>query len=180
MGRSLLSVVLCGGLAFALAACETAHEVERAPGVVAQDEALTETLEQDVADFNNPAYRGVSLAIWQGHAVVMGAVVRPSQKKAVASIVKQRDDVQAVSHDMVLGAESELPAYTKPDPYLENRVRQQLGLSGESAVIVRTINGVVFLLGGVVSQHDADILITRAGEVDGVKWVVPHLFPMER
>lgn len=176
MARSFASILLCGGLILSLAACETAHEVERTPDVVAQDEILTDVLEKDMADFNNPAYRAVNIAIWQGRALVMGAVVRPSHKRAVETIVQQRDDVHKVINELVLVEEGELSAYTTQNPYLESRVKQHLGLSDDSAVIVRVINNVVFLLGGVVSSHDADILVTRAGDIEGVKWVVPHLF----
>ena len=54
-------------------------------------------------------------------------------------------------------------------------MRRALAVEGKGGLIVRVVNNVAFLLGGVASKAEAEGLKADAGEVDGIKWVVAHL-----
>lgn len=48
-------------------------------------------------------------------------------------------------------------------------------MDGKGGLIVRVVNNVAFLLGGVADRAQAESLRADAGEVDGIKWVVAHV-----
>ena len=181
--------------AIALAACQTTGD--SAPSATPQAtnataaHALVNTLERSRQDANRDdviqslalrkvraldatAYRAVTVEVWNGTALVMGAVIKPEQRRRAEQNVAAIQGVTKVLNELVLAEDRALDLFI-PNTAMEAKVRQALGIEGKSALTIRVLNNVAFLLGGVADKAQAQALKEDAGEVDGIKWVVAHL-----
>lgn len=181
--------------AIALAACQTTGDNTSAPSPqvanAAPAHALVSPQERSRQDANRDdviqslalrkvrsldatAYRAVTIEVWNGTALVMGAVIKPEQRRRAEQNVAAIQGVTKVLNELVLAEDRALDLFI-PNTAMETKVRQALGLEGKSALTIRVLNNVAFLLGGVADKAQAQALKEDAGEVDGIKWVVAHL-----
>lgn len=173
-----LAVLLLG---FALAACQTAQApqaprptvsaspalVERPPAVSAADESRKANVVRRIAELG-PAYRAVTVETWGGRVLLMGAVIKPEQRRKAAQIA--REGAVEVLNELVLTEDRGLDQF-RPDPAREDALRRHLGL-GDGAAI-RVVAGVAFLL-GAAPPDQAATLRAEASDFEGIKWVVAH------
>jgi len=183
--------------AIALAACQTTGDSTSAPSPqvanAAPAHALVSTQERSRQDANRDdviqslalrkvraldvsAYRAVTIEVWNGTALVMGAVIKPEQRRRAEQNVAAIQGVNKVLNELVLAEDRALDLFIH-NKAMENKVRQALGVEGKSALTIRVLNNVAFLLGGVADKAQAQALKEDAGEVEGIKWVVAHLAP---
>jgi hyperosmotically inducible protein len=167
-------------LALLLAACQSADPAkpavatqDRPRAVANRDDVLKNVVARKVTDTDRAAFRAVTVEVWGGNAVLMGAVVKPEQRRRAEQAARAVEGVGSVANELVL---AELPAldFFRPDFAREDAVRRHLGLEGKAGLIVRVINGVAYLIGGG-SPEAAAQLKADAGEVEGIKWVVAHI-----
>ncbi|CAA7624431.1 BON domain-containing protein [Magnetospirillum sp. UT-4] len=171
-------------LALLATACETAGPaappppvpVERPRAVSNRDDVVRATVLRRIAELDRAAFRAVTAEVWGGRVLLLGAVVKPEQRRRAEQAARAVEGAAEVLNEVVLAEESRLDSY-RPDPAREEAVRRQLGLEGKAGTVVRVVNGIAFLLGGVARREDAESMKADAGDVEGVKWVVAHLKP---
>lgn len=147
--------------------------VERPRNVANKDDVLKTMVARRVNE-QGRAFRAVTVEVWGGRALLMGAVIKPEQRRKAEQLAASVDGVAAVHNQLVLAEDKALDVFVA-DPAREEEVRRALGIQGRAGTVVRVINGVAFLLGGVPSAEAAAAMKADAGEVAGVKWVVSEL-----
>lgn len=184
------------GLVALLAACQTAETpsrpvtaaqpaaaasaaaafagVERPRAVANKDDALKSVVSRRIAELDRRAYRGVTVEVWGGRALLMGAVIKPEQRRKAEQVAASVDGVATVLNELVLAEDKALDVFAA-DPAREDDLRRHLGIEGRAGTTVRVINGVAFLLGAAPNREAAEAMKADATEVAGVKWVVSHL-----
>lgn len=185
MRRAAVLVLACPLLAGALAACQTADPprphvvpvVQRTHDSAVQDDALKADVVRRIAQIAPPrAYRAVTVEVWNGRVLLIGAVIKPEQRRYAEQAARAAQGASEVLNELVLAEDGALDLF-QPDMAREAALRRQLGLEGEGAPGLRVVHGVVFLLGGARNAEDAETLKEDAGEGEGIKWVVSHLSP---
>lgn len=154
------------------------HE-ERPPAVAASDLSLKEKVAARLLDLDRRLFRAVTVEAWEGRVLLMGAVVKPEQRRRLEQLARSVDGVTQV-HNEVLLAEEKLFDGFAPDIGRERAVTAALAgdpdLTRVSAT-VRVVNGVVYLLGSAPSAAEADKAKEAALDLEGVKWVVSYILP---
>lgn len=186
-----LAVLLVAGLA--VAACQSA-EPGHSPAATAQeeparpvlsalersrqdanrDDVIASILTRKLRELDAGSYRGVTIEVWSGRVLLMGAVIKPEQRRRAEQNAAGIAGVTRVINELILAEDRALDLFT-PDQGKEVVVRRHLGVDGKGGLIVRVVNNVAFLLGGVADRAQAEALRADAGEVDGIKWVVAHV-----
>lgn len=176
---------ICGAL---LAGCQTTQTaLPAAPAAVSpppsaldrsrndanRDDVLKSVVSRRIAELDSRAYRAVTVESWQGRILLMGAVVKPEQRRKAEALAALQGGVTAVINELIVAEEKSLDQFI-PDPAREQAVRLRLGVEGRAGTIVRVVNGAAYLLGGVAQPADAQALKDAAQDVDGIKWVVAH------
>lgn len=167
-------VVAAAGPAAAAAAAPAFAGLERNRNQANKDDALKSILGRRIAEQDRRAYRGVTVEVWGGRALLMGAVIKPEQRRKAEQLAAAQDGIVAVHNELVLAEDRALDVFAA-DPAREDAVRHALGLDGRAGTIVRVINGVAFLLGAAPTHQAAAAMKADATEVAGIKWVVSHL-----
>jgi len=181
--------------ALALAACQTTGDTASSPGPAisggAASHVAVATVERSRQEANRDdviqsmalrkvraldatAYRAVTIEVWNGKAVLMGAVIKPEQRRRAEQSAATVQGVKKVVNELVLAEDRALDLFA-PNAALEAKVRQSLGVEGKSGLTIRVLNNVAFLVGAVPDAPQAKALKEDAGEVEGIKWVVAHL-----
>lgn len=165
-------------LTMALAACQTVESPKpavipvalpaRAEAVTVKDESLKAKVGKAIAQLG-PAYRAVSVETWGGRALLMGAVIKPEQRRK-AEQAARAEGAAEVLNELVLAEDKLLDSF-RDDPARADALRRHIGLDGGAAV--RVVNGVAFLL-GTAPPDQAAALKAEASDVEGIKWVVAH------
>lgn len=168
-------------LVMGVAACQTAEPprpvtvavatplIERPRAVSAKDASLTAAIARRLAE-QGPAFRAVTVEAWGGRVLLMGAVIKPEQRRKAEQIARAAEGVVEVLNELVLAEDRALDGF-RSDPGREDMVRRHLGLGDAAAV--RVVGGVAFLLGAAPADRAA-ALKADASEVEGIKWVVAH------
>lgn len=190
---SLRAVVLMS-TCLALAACQTTGEtasnpaptvsgaaphaavstIERSRQDANRDDVIQSLAQRKVRSLDASAFRAVTVEVWNGTALLMGAVIKPEQRRRAEQAAAGVQGVQKVLNELVLAEDRALDLFI-PNTAMETKIRQALGVEGKSGLTIRVLNNVAFLLGGVADKAQAQTLKEDAGEVDGIKWVVAHL-----
>jgi osmotically-inducible protein OsmY len=148
--------------------------LERSRNEANKDDALKAVVSRRIAELDRRAYRAVTVEVWGGRALLMGAVIKPEQRRKAEQVAAAVEGVAAVHNELVLAEDRALDVFAA-DPAREDEVRRHLGIEGRAGTAVRVINGVAFLLGAAPSREAAAAMKADATEVAGVKWVVAHL-----
>lgn len=148
--------------------------LERTRAEANKDDILKSLVGRRIAELDRRAYRGVIVEVWGGRALLMGAVIKPEQRRKAEQVAAGVDGIAAVHNELVLAEDKALDVFVA-DPGREEAVRQALGLQGRAGTTVRVVNGVAFLLGAAPSAEAAAAMKADATEVAGVKWVVSAL-----
>lgn len=193
---SLRAVVLISA-SLALAACQTTGEtashsaptvsgaapshasvttIERSRQDANRDDVIQSLAQRKVRSLDVSAFRAVTVEVWNGTVLLMGAVIKPEQRRRAEQAAAGVQGVNKVLNELVLAEDRALDLFI-PDQAMEDKLRQTLGIAGKSGLTIRVLNNVAFLLGGVADKTQAQALKEDAGEVDGIKWVVAHLTP---
>lgn len=184
------------GLVTLLAACQTAETqsppvmaaaapaaapvapafagLERNRNQANKDDALRSILGRRIAEQDRRAYRGVTVEVWGGRALLMGAVIKPMQRRKAEQVAAALDGIAEVHNELVLAEDKALDVFAA-DPAREEAVRQALGVQGRNGTTIRVINGVAFLLGAAPGAEAVTAMKADAGTVPGIKWVVSAL-----
>jgi hyperosmotically inducible protein len=176
MKRAVALIVL------ALAACQGAEParpvvttIDRPRPVANRDDLLKSVASRKLAELDRAAFRAVTVEVWGGRALLMGAVVKPEQRRRAEQTVKGVTGMGEVINELVLAEAAALDHFALDFPR-EESLRHHLGADAKAGLIVRVVNGVAFLLGGG-SPESAAALKANATEVDGIKWAVNHIVP---
>ncbi len=148
--------------------------VERSRQDSNRDDVIQSLAQRKVRSLDVSAYRAVTIEVWNGTALLMGAVIKPEQRRRAEQNVAAIQGVKTVLNELVLAEDRALDLFI-PNTAMENKVRQALGIDGKSALTIRVLNNVAFLLGGVADKAQGESLREDTGEVEGIKWVVAHL-----
>ncbi len=164
----------------ALAACQTtesagpvtvAPPIERSASQALQDDAIKAQVSRRIAELDRRAYRAVTVESWSGRVLLMGAVIKPEQRRKAEQVARAQDGVTEVLNELVLAEDRALDAFAA-DPARDDALRRALGVEGQTGVTARVVNGVAFLLGAAASP---EAMKADASEAAGIKWVVSHL-----
>ncbi|MGE5548841.1 MAG: BON domain-containing protein [Solirubrobacterales bacterium] len=145
----------------------------RSRGEANRDDALKALVTRKLAEADKLAYRAVTVEVWQGRVLLMGAVIKPEHRRNAEAIAKSAGGITKVYNDLLLAEERAFDLFS-PDLGREYDVRKALELEGKAGATVRVVNGVAYLL-GAASPEQAARMKADAGEVQGIKWVVNHL-----
>lgn len=185
-------LAICG-LACLLAACQGAEAprpqvvasasppaavpvMRRSHDVAVHDDTLKADLVRRMAQLPARPYRAVTIEVWNGRVLLIGAVSKPEQRRKAEQAARAVPGVAEVLNELVLAEDSALDLF-QPDTAREQALRRTLGLTGEGAPILRVVHGVAFLLGAARTPEGAETLKEAVADGDGIKWVVTHLAP---
>lgn len=138
-----------------------------------KDDVLKAQITRRLAE-QGRAYRSVTVEAWGGRVLLMGAVIKPEQRRKAEQLARATDGVSVVLNELVLAEDKALDVFAA-DPARDAAARRALGVEGNTGTTVRVINGVAFLLGATPTAEAAEAMKADATEIDGVKWVVSHL-----
>lgn len=167
-------VVAASAAVPATAAAPAFAGLERTRNQSNKDDVLTSIVTRRIAELDRRAYRAVTVEVWGGRALLMGAVIKPEQRRKAEQVAASVEGIVAVHNELVLAEDKALDIFVA-DPVREEAVRRQLNIEGRAGTTVRVINGVAFLLGAVPSADAAAAMKADATEAAGVKWVVSLL-----
>lgn len=139
-----------------------------------RDDALKAMIERHLHEIDRRAMRAVTVEVWRGQALLMGAVTKPDHRRKAEAAARGATGVTAVVNELVLAEDKALDLFL-PDTAREEAVRAALGLEGRAGITVRVVNGVAFLLGAASSKGQAEAMKADALDVDGIKWAVAVL-----
>lgn len=139
-----------------------------------RDDVLKSMIARRLADLDRRAMRGVTVEVWRGSALLMGAVAKPDLRRRAEESAAAVTGVAEVINELVLAEDQALDAFA-PDWEREEAVRLALGIEGKAGIVVRVINGVAFLLGAVSAPEQSEAMKADALDVAGVKWAVARL-----
>lgn len=172
--RPVVSAAAPSAPAAAVPAAQAFAGLERTRAESNKDDILKSLVGRRIAELDRRAYRGVIVEVWGGRALLMGAVIKPEQRRKAEQVAAGVDGIAAVHNELVLAEDKALDVFVA-DPGREDAVRQALGLQGRAGTTVRVVNGVAFLLGAAPSAEAAAAMKADATEVAGIKWVVGAL-----
>ena len=158
----------------AMPAAQAFAGLERSRAQANKDDILKSQISRRIAELDRRAYRAVTVEVWGGRALLMGAVIKPEQRRKAEQAAAATAGVAAVHNELGLAEDRALDVFAA-DPAREDAVRQALGIEGRAGTTVRVINGVAFLLGAAPSAEAIAAMKADAGEVAGIKWVVSAL-----
>lgn len=167
-----------------LAACQTIDAphpvasapipaIERSRNEAVHDDVLKSQITRRMAE-QGRAFRSVTVEAWGGRVLLMGAVIKPEQRRKAEQLARATDGVTDVLNELVLAEDKALDAFA-PDPARDTAARRALGIESGTGTTVRVINGVAFLLGATPTADAAAAIKADATEIEGIKWVVSHL-----
>jgi osmotically-inducible protein OsmY len=136
-----------------------------------RDDALKAVIHRRLSELDRRALRAVTVEVWQGRALLLGAVPKPEQRRKAEQVARAVEGVTEVVNELVLAEDKALDNFA-PDPAREEAVRRALGIEGKAGITVRVVNGVAFLMGAASSPAQAEAMKADALDVDGVKWAV--------
>lgn len=148
--------------------------VERSRQDANRDDVIQSLVARKLREIDRAAYRGVTVEAWSGSVLLMGAVIKPEQRRRAEQTAAATPGVTGVVNELILAEDKALDLFI-PNIAKEEQLRRALGIEGKAGLIVRVVNNVAFLFGGVADRAQARALKEDAGEVDGIKWVVAHL-----
>lgn len=149
---------------------------QRSHGIAVRDDILQAEVARRISALGARPFRAVTVAVWNGRVLLMGAVIKPEQRRRAEQAVRAVASNAEILNELVLAEDGALDLFL-PDTAREAQLRAQFALEGEGAPILRVIHGVVFLLGAARTAEDAESLKEAVEDADGVKWVVNHLTP---
>jgi osmotically-inducible protein OsmY len=160
------------------AVAETAHPavttIERSRRDSNRDDVIQSLVSRKIKDLDRNAFRGVTVDVWGGRVLLMGAVIKPENRRHAEQQAASVSGVRRVTNELILAEDRALDLFI-PNTAKEEQVRRELGIEGKAGLSVHVINNVAFLLGGTADPTQAEALRNDAGEIDGIKWVVAHL-----
>nr|WP_249209234.1 BON domain-containing protein [Magnetospirillum sulfuroxidans] len=160
------------------AVAETPHAavatIERSRRDSNRDDILQSLVSRKIKELDRTAFRGVTVDVWGGRVLLMGAVIKPENRRHAEQQAASVSGVRRVTNELILAEDRALDLFV-PNTAKEEQVRRELGIEGKAGLTVHVINNVAFLLGGAADPTQAEALRNDAGEIDGIKWVVAHL-----
>lgn len=181
--RSAFSMALAAGL---LAACATGPDarhagapivrVERSRVEMNRDESRAMVIASRLAEADRSGFRAVTVDVFEGRALLLGAVTRPEQRRRAEQITKGMQGVTEVINEIALAEDSSLAAFGANrglETQLRARVLDDPAVGG--AYAIRVVNGVAYLFGRAGSVEEVDHIKAVALSTDGIKWAVNHI-----
>ena len=148
--------------------------VERSRQEANRDDVVQSLVGRKLRELDRAAYRGITVEVWNGTVLLMGAAIKPEQRRRAEQTAAATQGAARVINELILAEDRALDLFI-PNAAKEEQVRRALGVDGKAGLIVRVVNNVAFLLGAIADKSQAEALRADAGEVDGIKWVVAHL-----
>lgn len=137
-----LAVLLMAGLA--VAACQSAEPaqssaaapeepvrpvlsaLERSRQDANRDDVIASILTRKLRELDASAYRGVTVEVWSGRVLLMGAVIKPDQRRRAEQNAAGISGVTRVINELILAEDRALDLFI-PDQAKEGAVRRHLG-----------------------------------------------------
>lgn len=133
--------------------------------VIPTDPAVVQKVANVLAGLDSQAYRGVSMAEVDGTVLLVGAVVRPDQRRVLEQRVAAVPGVNAVVNRILVIDAASLDSY-RPDTAKERDLAGQLAVN----LAVRVVHNVVYAV-GVADPADIDQLKEIVAEDSSLQWV---------
>lgn len=180
LAASLAAALVLTGCAQPAATPEAAAvppiKLERSRTEMNRDDGIARVVLRSLGDADRTAFRSVSAEVYNGRALLMGAVTKPEQRRRAEQVAKGIDGISEVVNEVVLAEDAALAAFSA-QPGLDMALRGKL-LSTEGVTgfySARVVNGVAYVMG--VSPDAAESERVKALVLDspGVKWAVLHV-----
>jgi osmotically-inducible protein OsmY len=155
----------------------TAMDV-RSKSEVANDTEIAAGANKRLLDDERAEWKGVSLLVFAQHVVLAGAVQSDEAKKLVAGVVKQDQRIRSLVNELVVirkaGDDGSMIKNTAIDTKIDAVLTAAKGISSVN-MRWKTVNGNVVLMGVAQSKDEANLVLLKVRELDGVKSVKSHL-----
>jgi osmotically-inducible protein OsmY len=140
------------------------------------DEAMGAQVLRRLTEADRNTFRAVSVQAWDNRVVLIGAVVKPLQRRRAEAIARTVEGVGIVDNEIILAEDKALAVFV-PDAARERQLQGRLAGTASlgGAYGVRVANGVAFIVGTVGSADELDRLKSVVLDTDGIKWMVPHI-----
>ena len=119
----------------------------------------------------------VSTDVYEGRVLLTGAVKKAEEKRKAGEITLQVKGVREVFNDIQVTDEGGVKVFSEDMTIVTKLNYKLLAAKGVSSVNfrLRTVNGVVYLLGIAKSQGELDEILRIVRETDGVRQVISHM-----
>ncbi|CCG40337.1 BON domain-containing protein [Magnetospirillum molischianum] len=140
------------------------------------DETMASMVRTKLAETDRDSFQGVSVLVWNGTALLTGAVIRPEQRHRAEQTARAVPGIVEVHDELQLAEKAALNSFA-PDTKREADILAQLSthpnLTG--SFTLRMVHGVAYLLGSAPSRAEAENAADLIRDIEGVKWVVDHV-----
>ena len=176
MAASLSGCVVAGLGAAAGGAGYLAGQ-ERGAGGIASDSAIRAQIADKWYKYNTDMYSQLNLSVYQGRAVVTGAVSNPDWKVEAVKLAWQAEGVKEVHSEIELAQKSTI-ADDARDTWISTRLRSAITFEPKIRSLnysIETVNGTVYLMGSARTQGELDLVTDYARNIPNVKRVVSYV-----
>ncbi len=119
----------------------------------------------------------LELSVHEGRILLTGTVATPQQQIDAVRLIWQVKDVREVNDESVVGAGSGFTGYAS-DTWITTRLKAELMFEQDIQSInynIKTVNGIVYLLGIAQNQEELERIIEIARDIDAVKEIVNYV-----
>ena len=158
------------------ASVATPVKVDRTRTEMNRDDGRARIVLRNLTDADRTAFRSVSAEVFNGRALLMGAVTKPEQKRRAEQLAKGVDGVAEVLNELVLAEDAALAAFAAQpgqDMALRGKVLSDESVKGFYSV--RVVNGVAYVMGVSPSAEESERVKALVLDSPGVKWAVLHV-----
>lgn len=152
-------------------------EQERGVGTQLSDAALKTSINEKWGGYSTDMQHQLSLSIYDGRALITGAVSNPEWKTEAVRLAWEVKGVKEVNSEIELAANSGITE-TARDDVITTRLRSAILFDSQIRSVnytIDTVNGSVYLSGSARSQGELDKVTNYARNIPNVKRVVSYV-----
>lgn len=160
----------------AVDAVYTASE-ERDIDEVVDDNKIKIALNRYLLEEDVELFKDVSTVVYRGRVLLLGTVAAAEAKERAAQLATKPDGVREVINEIQVTDEGGVVGFVK-DVVIEKQLQVAYLFDEEidsANYRVRSVNGVVYLIGGARSPAELDKVINLARETEAVREVVSYV-----
>lgn len=141
------------------------------------DSGLSTKIKMKLYEFNPDMHAKVTVNVQNGEVLLMGIVTDTSWKSEAERLTKEVEGVTTVINNIETEGEEDLGTLSS-DSWITTKIKSKLMFADDLYSLnysVKTINGVVYLMGIVSDQAELDKLLDLVSKVGGVQKVINHI-----
>ncbi|PZQ47729.1 MAG: phospholipid-binding domain-containing protein [Micavibrio aeruginosavorus] len=141
------------------------------------DASIKGQINESWFQYNIETFSKLSTTVNQGRVLLTGVVQNPQDRVEAVRLVWQVQGVKQVINEIRVADSEGLPGFVK-DNWITTRLRTAITFEKNVQSLnysIDTVQGVVYLMGVAMNQHELDTVISLARTIPNVKQVVSYV-----